>query len=202
MSGINGSAEERLPVREEIAVSWFRSARSGLQADRFEVPYDPDIDGQGRLAWAAGPVLQALAEDLAGTGNALVLTDQRSHVLARHVPDRSLRTWLDRIQLAPGFRYGEGEAGTNAIGTALTVGRPFVVEGGEHFADILATMTCAAVPITDPRTGDVLGAVDLSCRTEHANPLMLPMAKRAAREIEQRLTTELAPSDRSLREHF
>ena len=202
MSGINGSAEERLPVREEIVVSWFRSARSGLQADSFEVPYDPDIDGQGRLAWAAGPVLQALAEDLAGTGNALVLTDQRSHVLARHVPDRSLRTWLDRIQLAPGFRYGEGEAGTNAIGTALTVGRPFVVEGGEHFADILATMTCAAVPITDPRTGDVLGAVDLTCRTEHANPLMLPMAKRAAWEIEQRLTTELAPSDRSLREHF
>jgi DNA-binding CsgD family transcriptional regulator len=63
-------------------------------------------------------------------------------------------------------------------------------------------MTCAAVPITDPRTCDVLGAVDLSCRTEHTSPLMLPLAKRAAREIHQRLLDEISPAERTLREHF
>src|SRR5919106_1218452 len=182
MRATDGASEDSLPVREEIVVSWFRSAHSGVQSDRLHVPYDPDIDGENRLAWAAGPVLQALAEDLLGTNNAVVLTDHQSHVLARHAPDQGLRAWLDHIQLAPGFRYGEGEVGTNAIGTALAVRRPFVVEGGEHFADIFGTMTCAAVPISDPRTGDLLGAVDLSCRAEHASPLMLPVAKRAAWE--------------------
>jgi DNA-binding CsgD family transcriptional regulator len=202
MRELDAQSEERLPVREEIVVSWFRSARSGLRADELSVPYDPDIDAQGRLAWAAGPVLQAIAEDLAGTSNAIVLTDERSHILVRHVRDQVLQSWLDRIWLAPGFRYGESEAGTNAIGTALAVGRPFFVEGSEHFADVLRTMTCAAVPITDPRTCDVLGAVDLSCRTEHTSPLMLPLAKRAAREIHQRLLDEISPAERTLREHF
>lgn len=195
-------SEDGLPVREEIVVSWFRSARSGVRFDRFEAPYDADVDGAGPLAWAAGPVLQTLAEDLADSSNAILLTDHRSHVLERHAPDRALREWLDRIQLAPGFRYGEHETGTNAIGTALAVGRPFVVEGGEHFAHILGTMACAAVPITDPRTGNLLGAVDLSCRASDASPLMLPMAKRAASEIEQRLLGDLSPLDRTLREHF
>ena len=202
MNGPDGVSDDELPMREEIVVSWFRSARSGLRFDRFEVPYDADVDGDGRLAWAAGPVLQALAEDLADSSNAVVLTDHRSHVLVRHVHDRSLWTWLDRIQLAPGFRYSEHEAGTNAIGTALAVGRPFVVEAGEHYADILGTMACAAVPITDPGTGDLLGAVDLSCRADDASPLMLPMAKRAASEIEQRLLGGLSLADRALREHF
>jgi DNA-binding CsgD family transcriptional regulator len=191
-----------LPMREEIVVSWFRSVRSGVRADQFEVPYDADIDGQGRLAWAAGPVVQTLSEELAGTGSALVLTDHQSHVLVRHAPDRGLRTWLDKIQLAPGFNYGEDHAGTNAIGTALAVQQPFVVEGGEHFADVLSTMSCAAVPITDPRTGNLLGVVDLSSRTADASPLMLPFAGRVAWEIGQRLLEDTSEETRVLREHF
>ncbi|MDQ1492432.1 MAG: sigma-54 dependent transcriptional regulator, acetoin dehydrogenase operon transcriptional [Actinomycetota bacterium] len=191
-----------LPMREEIVVSWFRSVRSGVRADRLEVPYDADVDEEGRLAWAAGPVLEGIADELAGTTNALVLTDASSHVLVRQAPDRILRSWLDRIQLAPGFRYGENQAGTNAIGTALAVQRPFVVDAGEHFAEVLSTMACAAVPITDPRTGVLLGAVDLSCRAEHASPLMLPFARRVAWEIGQRLLEDTSAATRLLREHF
>jgi DNA-binding CsgD family transcriptional regulator len=191
-----------LPMREEIVVSWFRSVRSGVRSDHFEVPYDSEIDGQSRLAWAARPVLEGLAEDLAGTSTGLVLTDDRGHIVARHVSDRSLRAWLDRIELAPGFRYSEEHVGTNAIGTALAVQRPFVVEGGEHFADILSTMACAATLITDPRTGNVLGAVDLSCRAENASPLMMSVAKRAAWEIEQHLLEDASVAERTLREHF
>jgi sigma-54 dependent transcriptional regulator, acetoin dehydrogenase operon transcriptional activator AcoR len=191
-----------LPMREEIVLSWFRSVRSGVRPDQFEVPYDADVDGHGRLAWAAGPVIQDVSEELTGTGAALVLTDAQSHILVREAPDRSLRTWLDGILLAPGFRYGEEHAGTNAIGTALALQLPFVVEGGEHFAEVLGTMTCAAVPITDPRTGDLLGAVDLSCRVEDTSPLMLPFARRVAREIGQRLLEDTSEATRVLREHF
>jgi transcriptional regulator of acetoin/glycerol metabolism len=186
-------------MREEIVVSWFRSVRSGVRSDHLEAPYDPDVDAQGRLAWAAGPVLDALAGDLAGTSTGLVLSDARGHIVARHVSDRGLGPWLDRIQLAPGFHYGEGHVATNAIGTALAVQRPFVVQGGEHFADVLSTMACAATPITDPRTGHVLGAVDLSCRTESASPLMLPFTKRAAWEIEQRLVEKASMPERTVR---
>jgi DNA-binding CsgD family transcriptional regulator len=191
-----------LPIREEIVVSWFRSARSGVRSDQFAVPFDADIDSQGRLAWAAGPVIQRLSGELAGTGTALVLTDHQSHILVRQAPDRGLGAWLDSIQLGPGSRYGEEHAGTNAIGTALAVQRPFVVEGREHFADVLSTMTCAAIPITDPRNGNLLGAVDLSSRAEDASPLMLPFARRVASEIGQRLLEDTSEATRVLREHF
>jgi DNA-binding CsgD family transcriptional regulator len=76
------------------------------------------------------------------------------------------------------------------------------VEGGEHFADVLSTMACAAIPITDPRTGNLLGAVDLSCRAENASALMLPFARRAASEIGQRLLEDTSQTERALREHF
>jgi DNA-binding CsgD family transcriptional regulator len=45
----------------------------------------------------------------------------------------------------------------------------------------------AAAPITDPCSGRTVGTLDLTCRAADANPLMQPLAARAAREIEQRL---------------
>ena len=55
----------------------------------------------------------------------------------------------------------------------------------------------AVAPITDPRSGRAVGTLDLICRAADANPLMLPLAARAAREIEQRLV-----DDPSLRERL
>jgi hypothetical protein len=40
-------------LRDEIVASWERCARAGLRPERFEVPYDADVDDRGRLCWAA-----------------------------------------------------------------------------------------------------------------------------------------------------
>jgi hypothetical protein len=89
------------------------------RADHLEALYDADVDGHSRLAWAVRPVLEGLSEDLADTSTGLVLSDEQSHILARHVSDRILRGWLDRIQLAPGFRYGEEHVGASeAVATS------------------------------------------------------------------------------------
>ena len=95
-------------------------------------------------------------------------------------------TRLDHIELAPGFLYGESLVGTNAIGTAIAQRAPSVVTGTEHFADALTSMACAATPITDG-AGEMIGVVDLTCAAQDFNPLLLPFAKRAAREIGHRL---------------
>ena len=189
-------------VREEIAASWQRSSRTGLRPDRFEVPHDPDVDADALLVGAARPVLDQLADDLVPTKMSVLLTDDRAHVLDRRVPDVSLQGRLDGISLAPGFLYAEEVIGTNAIGTALAQRGPSVVDGHEHFADALTTMTCAAAPITDPRNGRLLGAVDLTCWADDAGPLMLPLARRAAREIEQRLVDDARFTERVLLQRF
>jgi signal transduction histidine kinase len=122
----------------------------------------------------------------------LLLTDARGQVVDRRAADTGILTRLDRIELAPGFLYGEDLTGTNAIGTAIAQQAPSVVTGSEHFADALTSMACAATPVTDG-AGEMIGVIDLTCAAEDFNPLLLPFAKRAAREIGHRLREGVNP---------
>jgi len=188
--------------RDVIFNSWRRCALDGLVAERFAVPYRPDVDSGGRLAWGASAIVDRAAFELQDAPMALVLTDQRGHVLTRREGIPSIGALADRIALAPGFVYGEELVGTNAIGTALEVRSPSVVVGHEHFANALTAMACATTPITDPTSGSIIGAVDLTCAAEHATPLMLPLTRRIAWEIEQRLLDDASIDQRILREAF
>ena len=181
-----------VPVRQDILTSWQRCVVAGLRPDRFEVPYRPDFDDDGPLRWAAAPILDQVAGELEGTGVGLLLTDARGQVVDRRAADTGILSRLDRIELAPGFLYGEGLIGTNAIGTAIAQQAPSVVTGTEHFADALASMACAATPVTDG-TGEMIGVIDLTCAAEDFNPLLLPFAQRAAREIGHRLREGVNP---------
>jgi DNA-binding CsgD family transcriptional regulator len=189
-------------LREEIASSWRRSMAYGVRPERFDVPYDAGPVSDDILKHAAGPVADGIGDDLDGTGMSLLLADGQARIVDRRVPGRSLLSDLDRISLAPGFRYSEESVGTNAIAIALQQHGPALVTGSEHFADTLAAMACAAAPITDPRTGRILGALTLTCQQEAASPLMVPFVKRASRDIEQRLLDGGSVADRILLEHF
>jgi DNA-binding CsgD family transcriptional regulator len=197
-----GAGGRIVPPREEIVASWGRSALAGVRPERFEVPYDADVDDRSRFTWAAESVIDRVGRDLEGTKIGLLLTDQRAHVVARRAGDHATSDLLDRIQLAPGFVYAEEQVGTNAIGTALESPGPTLVEGQEHFAEALTLMACAAVTVTDPASGRVLGVVDLTCAAPDASPLMLPLVKRAAWEIEQRLLQDSSVDERMLQEAF
>ena len=189
-------------VREEIVASWRRSIEHGVRLDALDVPCDPDAAADDTLTHAARPVADAIAGDLDGTGVGLLLADGEACIIDRRVPDRGLLDNLDRMSLAPGFRYSEDSAGTNALAVALYQRGSAVVVGGEHFADRLTVVACAATPVTDPATGRVLGAVSLTSWLKDASPLMLPLVKRVGREIEQRLADERSGADRVLLEQF
>jgi transcriptional regulator of acetoin/glycerol metabolism/DNA-binding CsgD family transcriptional regulator len=194
--------ESPTPVRGDIWASWRRSATSGLSPERFAAPYTDDGDRDGHLVRAARPVLDSLADDLATTSVGLVLTDRRGDILDRWVPERSLETKFDRVDLAPGFFFGEPAIGTNGIGTAIADRKPTLVKGSEHFADALTALACAAAPIIDPRTGHVLGVVDLTCWERDASALMLPLARRAVHEIEERLLDDTGFAERVMMKRF
>jgi signal transduction histidine kinase len=180
------------PVRQDILTSWQRCVVAGLRPDRFQVPYQPDFDEDGPLRWAAAPILDQVADELQGTGVGLLLTDARGQVVDRRAAEAGILTRLDHIELAPGFLYGESLIGTNAIGTAIAQQGPSVVTGAEHFADALTSMACAATPVTDG-AGEMIGVIDLTCDAEDFNPLLLPFAKRAAREIGDRVREGVNP---------
>jgi transcriptional regulator of acetoin/glycerol metabolism/DNA-binding CsgD family transcriptional regulator len=190
------------PPPDEIISSWGRCVRVGLEPERLVVPYESDVDEDGRLSWAASPIIDRVADDLRGMPMALLLTNERGQVLLRRAGNRAIEDRLDTIQLAPGFLYSEESVGTNAIGTAIVRRAEAVVHGPEHFADALSEVACSAITVRDPNSGRVLGTVDLTCDAEHASPLMLALAKRVAWEIEQRLLGDSTLDERILRERF
>ena len=189
-------------VRPEVAASWHRSLTSDLSPDRLEVPYDPESGDNGRLLQAARPVLERMAEDLESVSMSVVLADPSGRILDRSVADAKLRGQLDSVNLAPGFRYGEDDVGTNALGISLLKNRPVIIAGDEHFVDALTLMTCAAAPIIDPATEVVLGAVDLTGPKGASDALMLALARQAARSIAERVLDKATVADRSLLEYF
>ena len=189
-------------VRPEIGLSWRRSAAAGLDPGHFDVPFDLIREDHGPLLGAAAPVLDQLVTDVGDARLAFILTNQRGQVLNRRVSARSLEVRLDEIFLSEGFVHGERAVGTNGIGTALVDGGGAVVNGGEHFADELIRFVSAASPIVDPISRQTVGAIGLTCIAVEGNALLLPFARRAARDVEQRLLDTAGIAERIVLQRF
>jgi DNA-binding CsgD family transcriptional regulator len=189
-------------AREAIVASWERTLAHGLRPDRVHVPYTAATSSSERLARAAVPVITGLADDLVGTELAVILSDDQARIIDRRATGRQGVRRLDRICLAPGFSWSESDAGTNGIGTAIAERSAIMVAGDEHFADALTGLTSAAVAVTDSRTAEVLGALGLVCDANIDGALLCVIAKRAAREVEQRLIDGASAIERLLHEHF
>jgi DNA-binding CsgD family transcriptional regulator len=189
-------------ARDEIVQSWRRSLAFGLRPDRVQISSDASFDDDSLLGAAAGPVIDQLVGDIGDEPFALVLTDAAGRVINRQVQDRALAVGLDAVLLAPGFVYAEQVAGTNGIGTSLSRRQASLVAGGEHFAESLTDLVCAASPVFDPTSGELLGVVDITSFAPSANPLMMPLMRRAARDIEQRIVDASGVADRLLLQRF
>jgi transcriptional regulator of acetoin/glycerol metabolism len=177
-------------VRDTILASWWRSRRWNVAADHIDLSYvcDPDLDTP--LTRGALPVLRSLRENLEGQPISVILTDARGVVLSRLTADHDLERHLDGVQLMPGFSYAEEFVGTNGIGTALEAGQPAHVFGHEHYAEHLAGLASAAVPIRHPVSGNTISAVDLTCWRKDGDRLLIALAQSTADQITQALLND------------
>lgn len=185
-------------LRPYIDVSWQRSQASLVDTDHPDPVFVAEPNRESPLLRAARPVLASLAAELANEPVCLILTDSNGVVLRRGGGDSSLLRALDAVRLAPGFRYGESDVGTNGIGTALEVGAPILVNGGEHYVGNLRAFSCAGALITHPVSGALLGVIDITTKAENSNPLLLSFAKLAARRIQERVLEEANELDAAL----
>ncbi|MFL6205933.1 MAG: LuxR C-terminal-related transcriptional regulator [Acidimicrobiales bacterium] len=186
LAAIAGGHDGHGPVRTEIEVSWRRVLAAGLDPERISVP-KAEIDTDSQVYRLATPVAKSLTAQIGGAPFSVVVTDHEGQVLWRWADDRRLRRRLDAVFLVPGASFAEHVAGTNAIGTALAQRSTSVVHGDEHFADAFTGTACAAAPVHDPTTGRITAVLNLSCAAADASPLMLPLVRRAAIDVEDRL---------------
>ena len=184
-------------IRPAIAESWKRSRQSAVPADGEPAAAYAEIDPQTRLFRLAKPVMDRLAESVNDAGMAVILTDAAGRVLDRRAP-RSLRRPLDDALLAPGYLYSERSVGTNGIGTAAEDPTSRWVVGSEHYVEWLQQLSCAGAPIRNPMTGQLEGVLDLTCRFEDTDPLMVAFVKEAARDVEHQLSEDMLQQDREL----
>ena len=113
------------------------------------------------LLRAAREVIDRLSDQLVESGYVIVLTNAAGCIL-KIVGDRAIQRRLARIDFVAGGDWSEAAAGTNAIGTALIDRRAVQLLAAEHFCDGWTNLTCTAVPIRDPRSGEVIGVLDLT----------------------------------------
>jgi transcriptional regulator of acetoin/glycerol metabolism len=189
-------------VSDRVLKSWRRSMASGVKPDTLEPAFDGEVDTDSELCRLARPVLADLADSLSDTATAVFLSDNHARLLTCWVPDSLLRRKMDDVRCEPGYRFDEGSTGTNAVGTALEEGRATTIVGAEHFSELMHDAACVAVPIHHPLTRRVVGVVDLTCLLGNANGMLLPVARRCARDIEEQLFGAARTTDQLLLAKF
>jgi hypothetical protein len=93
----------------------------------------------------------------------------------------------ETIHFVEGAGWDEGHAGTNAPGMALHLDAATHVRSEEHFNRLVQPWTCAAAPIHDPSTQQILGLVDITGGPDVATPQSLALVRAAARMAESEL---------------
>ena len=98
-----------------------------------------------------------------------------------------MRHRADALGFTEGARWTEGAVGTNAIGTALAEDAPVQIFSAEHFVRSHHGWTCTACPVHDPRSGELLGVVDVSGPAETVHPTTVALVGTAVKLAEASL---------------
>ncbi|MGW2630466.1 GAF domain-containing protein [Streptomyces chattanoogensis] len=179
------------PVRQVVADSWRRSARARAAPDA-AAPIE--LDESALCAYRdrhplarALPVFRELLGSIAQDGaHLMAVCDPQGRMLwVEGHP--GVRRQAERMNFVVGARWDERHAGTNAPGTALAAGHPVQIFAAEHYNRRVQRWTCAAAPLHDPRTGRLLGAVDITGGDHLAGPHSLALVQATARAAEAHL---------------
>jgi hypothetical protein len=187
MTGNRAPARPRQVVEE----SWNRLLAKGIDPDHHTPPVI-DTSGLDILRQSSG--LMAVLDDVSRGleplieegDNILVIADARGRVLWRSGSPRVLGH-ADRLGFVEGAHWSETAVGTNAIGTALVSHRAVQLFSAEHFLRSHHPWTCAGAPIKDPRTGHVIGIVDVSGPAVTVHPTTVALVDLVARLAEAKL---------------
>jgi hypothetical protein len=186
-------AGTRAPARPRSVIedSWQRMMSKGIEPDGLPEPV-VETDSLDALRSASGlvAVLDEVSRNLesviAEGDNILVVADARGRVLWRTGAPAVLGL-ADRLGFVEGAHWGEGAVGTNGIGTALASNRAVQVFSAEHYSRSHHPWTCAGAPIKDPRTGQVIGVVDVSGPAATVHPTTVALVDVVARLAESHL---------------
>jgi hypothetical protein len=200
LAGKSGPVQPR-PL---VSASWERSLAAHVDPDNRTPPVVvqdselPDL----RSAHPLNEVMPLLRSTLVSIADeamhVMLVTDADGTILWREGAARLLVA-ADGVGLFPGTCWTEDAIGTNAMGTTLAVDQPLTIHSAEHLVRTYHAWTCAAAPVHDPDTGDILGAIDISGPLHTVHPAMVQLVAATAQLAENQLRVRLAIADERLR---
>ncbi len=182
----------RPPVRPLVEESWRRSLAQGMDPETSRAPVQVTDDSLAAqrdahpLATVMPVIRRLLVEDAVDDGLLVAVSDAAGRLLWVEGEHR-LRSAAATMHFVEGASWGEGDAGTNAPGTALALDRPVQIFAAEHLSRLATSWSCSAAPIHDPDTGAVLGALDLTGGDEVAAPRALTLVRATVAAVEAEL---------------
>jgi GAF domain len=189
-------------VRTPIADSWRRSHAAGVDpSPDHRAPVLSDED-ETSARWdvhplaAALPVIEESLTAIADESEHLIVVSDAAGLLLWIGGNAQVRmAAADSMNFTEGALWSENGAGTNAIGTALAADHAVQVFAAEHFNEIVQAWTCAAAPVHDPDTGQLLGIVDLTGKMTTVHPHSLALANTTAKAVESQLRWAMHEQD-------
>ncbi|MBU6257143.1 MAG: sigma-54-dependent Fis family transcriptional regulator [Burkholderiales bacterium] len=197
-------ASTRGAAAELLARSWARCRDEyGLERAHAGSPGCVDaVELERRLVRCAELVagaereLRSLREGLADLDGAVLLADADG-VIVHLAASAGFAAEGRRLGLCLGARWGEGDAGTNAVGSCLVAERPMAIHGEDHYAHGYAHLSGAAVPLY-ASAGGIAGALGVIGSGEWAQTPMLMLLETSASLIACRVIEARLGATRSL----
>jgi hypothetical protein len=178
--------------RALVERSWSRVLGFGLDPDtnnRRDPMSFEDVERRRRespLHTVIADLIRVLVSVADASHFLMVVTDADGVILWREGA-AAVRRRADDLGFAEGVFWTESTVGTNAIGTALVEAAPVQLFSAEHFEQAQHAWYCTAHPVHDPRTGELLGIVDVSGPALTLHPAIPALVETAVRLAEAQL---------------
>jgi hypothetical protein len=192
-------------LRDPIAASWRRSAAAGVDPSGGRMPPVVADADEASARWEIhplaemAPLIRACLAATADESQHLIVVSDANGVLLWVEGNAQVRLRAaDSMNFAEGALWSEGGAGTNAVGTALAADHAVQVFAAEHFNEFVQEWTCAAAPVHDPDTGQVIGVIDLTGQMSTVHPHSMAVAVATSQAVEAQLRCEMLNRDARL----
>lgn len=194
-------------VRELVEHSWTRSRVAGILPDQAAAPLRLDGDAlagareRSPLAPVVGLIHSTLSSLDQDARQVVAISDAEANLLWV-TGDRETCERAREMRFEPGASWAERDVGTNAVGTATALDHPVQIFSAEHVLAAVHPWTCAAAPIHDPVSGELIGVIDLTADLRTNHPHTLSLAALAARTAEAALSLRGLEDAERLRERW
>jgi transcriptional regulator of acetoin/glycerol metabolism len=154
-------------MRPEILESWIRSRDFNVDPHGRKTELLPGdavrtkLEENKMLIETVRPYMEHLYAIVEGSGFYLMLCDHDGYILDLIGDSDIIRQGEKTSLLVVGANRSEAFAGTNAIGTCLTLKKPIQIWNGEHYVAGHKKYTCSSAPIFS-HSGQLIGCLNLT----------------------------------------